>query len=262
VCRISALYIYPIKGMQGMSVREAKVLERGFAGDRRYMLVDEKGTFLSQRTHPQLVFFYPTLQVDTLTVKYRDQVIHIPLDQSMGNHIQTTIFEQKVSATEVDPTVNDWFSTMLNQQVRLVKMEPQNVRYKKLIKGPKQVEVSFADGYPYLIIGTESLKALNRKMENQVEMNRFRPNIVVDTDEAQIEDTWEEIQIRKIKFLVVKPCARCQVVTIDQSTGQKSTEPLKTLSTYQKRDNQIYFGVNAIGRKEGKIRIDDEVVVL
>jgi hypothetical protein len=262
VIKVISLHIYPIKGMMGLSVNSATALERGFEHDRRYMLIDEYGTFISQRTHPNLVFFRPEILGDDLIVHFKTESKQVPLSASLGNTVNTTIFDNLVKATEVSEEMNLWFSFLLNQKVRLVKMSAHDIRYKELIKGPKEVEVSFADGYPYLITGTGSFDHLNTLLKESIDYNRFRANIIVETTEPHIEDSWDEITIGNVNFHVIKPCARCQVVTVDQSSGLKSKEPLKTLSTYRKKDNKIYFGANAICLKDGRIGIGDEVVFL
>lgn len=260
--KVDSIHIYPIKGMQGKSVQSAKVMERGLEHDRRYMLIDEQSHFISQRNFPQLVFFHPEIINETLVVNHEGATINIPLSASLGNTIHTTIFEHTVLATEVSQEANNWFSSILGQNVRLVKMGDNDVRYKKLIKGPDKVEVSFADGYPYLIAGTESINKLNSKLDSPVLLNRFRPNIVVSTSDAHIEDTWDKVQIGEVGFRMIKPCARCSVVTVDQSNGILSKKILKTLSSYRKIDNKVYFGTNAICRSSGFVHIGDEVIVL
>ena len=207
--------------MMGTSVNSARTLERGFEHDRRYMLIDENGTFISQRTHPILVFFKPEIEGNNLIVHFKNESKLISLSTALSNTINTTIFDNLVQATEVSKEMNVWFSSLLNEKVRFVKMDKQNVRYKELIKGPKKVEVSFADGYPYLIVGTESLDQLNRNLEEPIEFDRFRANIILETTEPHIEDTWEEITIGVVGFHVIKPCARCQVITVNQQNGIK-----------------------------------------
>ena len=156
---------------------------------------------------------------------------------------------------------NGWFSDNLQENVRLVKMEAKDIRFKKLVKGPEKVKVSFADGYPYLILGTASLEKLNEKISEPVKMNRFRPNIVLETRNAHEEDDWESIEIGGASFMVIKACARCPVVTVDQSSGEKSKEPLKTLATYRRKDNMVYFGANAISLDNTVINIGDKVML-
>jgi uncharacterized protein YcbX len=248
--------------MQGVEVSSCKVLERGFEHDRRYMLVDENGTFISQRTHPNLVFFFPQIIDNQLHVAYENSSIRIPLEASLQNQIKTRIFDDLVTATEVSMDANQWFSSIFGQNVRLVKMGKENVRRKELTKGPKQVEVSFADGYPFLMVGTESINYLNSKLQKPLSLSRFRPNIVIRTIDPHAEDNWEKIKIGEVEFLVVKPCARCPVITVDQSSGLKSKEPLKTLATYRKAANKVNFGVNAIRMGEGTVHVDDDVYLL
>ena len=248
--------------MQGVSVKAARTFERGFEFDRRYMLINAKGTFISQRTHPELVFFYPSIVDNQLLVSFKGLEFNISLSESLGNNVDATLFEHHIQATEVSPEANSWFSKHLKEPVRLVKMEEKDIRYKDLIKGPEKVRVSFADGYPYLIAGTASLEKLNEQLENPVPMNRFRPNIVVETTNPHEEDDWGNIRIGASSFLVIKPCARCPVVTVDQESSAKSKEPLKTLAKYRKKDNKVFFGANAISRDQQEVYIGDEVVVL
>lgn len=260
--KVRSLHIYPIKGMMGSSVDSAKTLERGFEHDRRYMLIDKNGTFISQRTHPQLVFFNPKIVNDQVIVEHEDKSFKISPSSPLRHTVETTIFDQLVPATEVSQSANDWFSSILEEDVRLVKMTKNDIRYKELIKGPKRVEVSFADGYPYLIIGTASLDKLNTLLKEPIGMERFRPNIVVETTEPHVEDRWNDIQIGNSELFVVKACARCPVVTTDQKLGSRSKEPLRTLASYRRKEKKVYFGANAISRRDSCINIGDEVVVL
>lgn len=248
--------------MQGTKLAAAKALERGFEHDRRFMLIDENGNFISQRTHPNLVFFTPEIKNDVLLVHYKERTLQVSLSEHGTHKVSTTIFDATVQATEVNDEANEWFSAIFGQKIRLVKMEDSDVRLKSLKKGPEKVEVSFADGYPYLIVGTASLDHLNTQLDEPLLMDRFRPNIVLTTNEPHIEDTLESISIGGTQFLVVKPCARCQVITVDQKSGTKSKEPLKTLSSYRKINKKIYFGANAICRNVSDVHIGDEVIIL
>jgi len=167
-----------------------------------------------------------------------------------------------VDAYEVDEKVSIWFSEILGMKCRLVKMVDAHNIYKKLIKGPDQTKVSFADGYPYLILGTASVDHLSDKVGRDIPADRFRANIIIETTEPHIEDTWDELQIGTSKFLVIKPCARCNVVNIDQSTGEVNKEPLKSLSAYRLDGNVVNFGACTICLSEGVISVDDDVVVI
>ena len=122
--------------------------------------------------------------------------------------------------------------------------------------------VSFADAYPFLIIGQQSLNDLNSRLEEKVPMNRFRPNFVFDGGEPFDEDKWKKFKIGDIIFEAVKPCSRCVTTTINQETGEMKQEPLKTLSQYRTKDNNVYFGQNLIHNKAGKVAVGDSIEIL
>ena len=260
--KIESIVIYPIKGMKGVVLKEGNVLERGFANDRRYMLVDVDGQFVSQRTHPIIALFEVTLSEEVISVGFMADSYDFSNTTSGSELIEVQLFEHKLEATLVSKEADRWFSKMLKEPVQLVKMTTANQRVKKLIKGPPETEVSFADGYPYLILGTASLDELNKRLSEPVDADRFRANIIVKTSVPHQEDDWGDVEIGGVKMTVVKPCARCQVVTIDQQTATKSKEPLSTLSGYRTRDHKVFFGANAVSRSNGVIRVGDELTCL
>ena len=243
-------------------MKTAKAMERGFENDRRYMLVDKTNKFISQRTHAKITRICPVIIDGQMEVSFQDRCLQFLLDSQTEERIKVSLFEHTLDATLMDRLINSWFSEVLEEEVRLVKMTTQDVRVKELKNDLNQTEVSFADGYPYLIAGTRSLDTLNEKLDNPVPMDRFRPNIVVETEVAHAEDSWGALRVGSSLMHVIKPCARCPVVTVDQESGVKSKEPLKTLANYRKKENKVFFGANAICSKEGKISIGDEVVCL
>ena len=259
---VKSIIIYPIKGCKGIEVDSCVALERGFENDRRYMLVDRNNKFVSQRSHPQLALITIKIVNEHIEVVYNQSSFSFDMSAQMDQVIDIALFDNTVQGTIVSEEVNDQFTSMLGDQMRLVKMTTEDMRHKKLIKGPDQTEVSFADGYPYLIAGTESLNQLNSKLDAPVMMDRFRPNIIIETDVPHIEDSWESVKIGSVDMMVIKPCARCPVVTIDQQTSEKSKHTLKVLSSYRKKDNMVYFGANVIQLKAGTIQKGDKVVVL
>lgn len=262
IMKIASLYLYPIKGMKGVSVNLAHAEARGFENDRRYMLIDSKRQFISQRTHPILTQITPEVHTSTMIVSFHGQTNPLLFDlaASTDSVVTAQLFEHLVPGRLVSSIADRWFSEVLGEEVSLIQMTVDEIRSKKLVKGPEQTEVSYADGYPYLIVGTESLNQLNGKLTDPVQMDRFRPNIVVDTTHAHEEDSWSTVEIGGARFMVIKPCARCPVVTIDQSTGIRSKSVLKTLASYRKIDNKVYFGANSICLQDGIVRVGDDVV--
>lgn len=254
------LFEYPVKGLLGNSLCCASVNRRGLAMDRRWMLADESGNFLSQRQLPELTQFIPVYQ-ENLTIKHLPSGIEKNIDLAEFDQArQVEVWGQPCSAHSTDNEINLWLSDLLKKKVDLVYMDDHDLR--SIEYAGQEDIVSFADGYPILLANMASLKDLNSKLTSPIVMNRFRPNIVVDGDTPFSEDNWNRIKIGDVTFKVAKKCARCHVINIDQVTGVSSKEPLKTLNTYRKEGNKVNFGINLIPESTGIIHDKDDVIVL
>ncbi|WP_194776404.1 MOSC domain-containing protein [Pararhodonellum marinum] len=260
--QVSAIYIYPIKSLGGIALPSAKAEIKGFQHDRRWMLVDESGTFLTQRKYPQMALLQVTLENDGLRISHKkneEKSLFVAFEPQKGNVVQVIIWDDVVGAIEVSNVANDWFTEQLGMTCKLVYMPDVTERKIKAKYAVNEESVSFADGMPYLLIGQSSLDDLNGKLDNPVPMNRFRPNLVFTGAEAFEEDQWNYLQIGAISFKVTKPCARCVLTTVDQATGKKGNEPLKTLASYRLMDKKIMFGQNMICLEEGVVSVGDEI---
>ena len=255
---VKEIIIYPIKGLKGISLQESEVEVMGLKDDRRLMLVDEEGLFISQRTHPELLKFDLEYKDGHIAVAFGDDRIEL-LDKGNNHEIRVQIWDHEVKAKTLDASADTWFSKHLNKGVKLVLIPHSKARIKSFLKEPGQSPVSFADGYPILVLGTSSLEDLNNRLESSVGMNRFRGNIILETSDPFEEDTYDNFQIGTTQLMTVKPCARCQVITIDPETGIQGKEPLKTLSTYRRDGNKVNFGSNVITKITGRIRVGDKV---
>lgn len=261
---LSAIYIYPIKSLGGIKLEETLIEERGLQYDRRWVLIDEDGTFISQRKYPLLSLLQVNITDGTITVthkKNREDKISFTITQQTGDHIPVTIWDDLTEGVEVAENVSTWFSHQLNKKVKLVKM-PEEAHRKVDAKYAINDEiVSFADGYPCLMISQSALDSLNMKLEEPIKMDRFRPNFVFTGGEAHAEDGFKDFTIGAVSFSAVKPCARCVLITVDQQTSTKSAEPLKTLSTYRSWNNKIMFGQNLLHQGSGTIRVGMELEI-
>lgn len=259
---VQDIFIYPIKSLGGIRLSESIVEEKGFQHDRRWMLVDQEGVFLSQRENPQLSLLLVDLGANELIVSQRrnkELSVQIPYDLATGPGLMVTIWDDQVLAKVVDPEISRWFSEYLGIQVSLVVMPESSHRkvdHRYAVNGES---VSFADGMPYLLIGQESLNDLNSRLEKPVTMDRFRPNIVFSGGTSFLEDSLQQIKIGEVEFQIIKPCARCVMTTVDQETGEKGKEPLKTLSSYRTINNKVYFGQNVVALQSGKIKVGDVI---
>jgi len=258
---IKELVIYPIKGLGGISVMKANALPAGFEYDRRWMLIDEAKKFVTQRTQPKMALFIPEIKDGRLFVSYQNESISFDFHERLNDDvIKTKVWDHDALVQLVNEQVSAWFSEMLGQQVDLVRILDDKARIHHNSTKNIDIHVSLADGYPYLIAGTESLQYLNQKLSEPIEMNRFRPNIIVETKDAHEEDTWNEIQIGSASFLNIKPCARCNVITINQKDATIQNEVLKVLNTYRKEGNNVLFGTNVMCTSEGIVSIGDSII--
>ena len=264
---LSSIHVYPLKSASGIAPDDAEVQRRGLAGDRRWMLVDDEGTFLSQRSHPRLALVQVETTSDGLRLSAPDQPpIDVPRPNGSVATETVTVWGDAVDAALALSDAHAWCSAFLDEDVRLAYMPAASHR---AVDAEYAVQgddiVSFADGYPLLLTTTASLADLNDRLSGEaLPMNRFRPNVVVDGTDAWAEDAWRRVRIGNVVFRSVKPCGRCAVTTTDQQTAARGTEPLATLATFR-RDagtGKVYFGWNLIPEASGRLRVGDAVEVL
>lgn len=258
---LTEIWIYPVKAMAGIRLQSARVMEKGLQYDRRWMLVDESGVFMTQRTTPPLALFKPEFRNDSFLIRFGTESVILPFDTYIKERpIDAVVWDDKVTVFEVSPEISDWVSRRLDTKCRLVAFPEENPRaVDPRYKINPDDQVSLADGYPLLVIGQTSLDELNERLEKPIPMNRFRPNLVFKGGTAHEEDQWNHFTVGRNRFAGVKPCARCPVPTIDQETAVRGKEPLTTLARYRRKDDKIYFGQNVIAIDHNEIHEGDEI---
>ena len=262
--KLSQIIIYPVKSLPGISLKEAEVEERGLKYDRRWMLIDKDNQFLTQRKLPQMALVNVNIIDKELIFNSKKKIIpplKIALAGSTSNPIVVKIWDDECEANQYGNEVNDWFSEVLEFKCRLVYMPNTTNRKTSTKYYGESKNVSFADGYPLLIIGEEALNNLNNKLETQIKMNRFRPNLVFTGGKPHDEDAWKNFNIGKIGFTSVKPCARCVITTINTETAKKGKEPLTTLSSYRLKNNKVLFGQNVVSHASGNIQAGAQIIL-
>jgi len=261
--KVKEITIYPIKGLKGIAVSKCNIKDIGLEGDRQYMIADINGNLVSQRTNSELALMSVTQKDNSLIVRYNKREIEIDSEQISDNQMEVEVWGTKFICNEVSSNISNWFTNQLGMSCRLMIMPDSKTRTKKFNKPPYETYLSFADGYPILTLGTSSVNHLNDQLFETVDANRFRANILIETTSPHEEDTWSDFYIGESVLLRnIKPCVRCQVITINQENGAKGKEPLKTLSNYRKFDNGVCFGSNTIVLRQGEIKIGDEVKLL
>lgn len=260
---LSEITIYPIKSCGGIPLGSGRLEPRGLQHDRRWMLVDDDGMFLTQREHPRMTFIQVACTQDGLELNAPGmEALLVPVESHSKEHVHVVVWDDRMEAQLASDEAAAWFSAYLGMECRLVVMSDRSFRPVDRNYTLKNDVVSFADAFPLLLISDASLADLNSRLESPIPMKRFRPNLVVSGCEAFEEDTWELIRIGDMLLHVVKPCARCTITTIDTVTAVKTTEPLKTLATYRTMRNKVMFGQNLIHEGTGTLKLGDTVHIL
>lgn len=259
--KIKELFIYPIKSLGGISVKEAETTDRGFKYDRRWMVVNFNGDFLTQRSIPQMALITVDIYNDSLVLRYKksSEQFEVKMNETTGKNLLAKVWDDAVETLHVSYSVDEWLSMVLQIKCKLVYMPQKSIRYVDEKYTENKEVTSLSDGYPFLLIGQSSLDDLNSRLTQNIPMNRFRPNIVFSGGIAFDEDKWNSFNIGEVVFYPVKQCSRCVVITTDQETGERNNEPLATLSSYRKINNKVMFGQNVIHKGKGIVKVGDEL---
>jgi hypothetical protein len=267
--RLSALYRYPLKSAAALPADALEIEPRGPRHDRRWMVVDENGRFLTARVLPQMVLIRAEPDGDGLRLSAPGMAsIAVPLPPPDAPRLQATVWKDTVDAQLAGAAADAWLSDGLGRPARLVHMDAAARRAVDPEYARPGDEVGFADGYPLLLISQAALDDLNARLEAHgaapVTMTHFRPNLVVDDVSAHAEDGWRRVRIGDLEFDAVKPCTRCVFTTVDPALGRRRDDgqPLEILKSYRRAPAGITFGMNLIPRGTGTLRPGDPVEVL
>jgi uncharacterized protein YcbX len=260
---LSSLHVYPLKGAGGFSPAEWEVDDRGFRYDRRWMLVDPAGDFITQREEPRLALVRTRIEPPHLVLEAPQMPpIRLALAPMGGREMTVRVWGQVVEAWLPDTKVDQWISEYLARPCGIAYMPEEASRPIDPAYAAPWREVSFADAFPFLVISEASLDDLNQRLPVSLPMNRFRPNLVIAGTAPFAEDRWQRIRIGQLHLDLAKPCDRCVVTTTDQDTAARSHEPLHTLATYRRWNGKVFFGQNAIHDATGQLAAGAVVEVL
>lgn len=282
--RLSAIYVFPVKSAKGIKVNEARATATGFEFDRRWMVVDQSGRFVTQRTQPRLVHVDTALTADHLVLSAPGHgEVRVPLKLEPEASQTVTVWHDTLPAREESRQAAEFFSDLLGAAHKLVRFPEAGER--AVPRVPKDGRaggeyadsrpsedrvtgrrVQFADAFPFLLISQGSLDLLNEKLAAKgvppMGMERFRPNLVVSGCEPHAEDRWDVLFIGDMRFDVVKPCARCSIPSVDPEKATYGVEPLRTLATYRREAGKVLFGQNLVHHDEGVVTSDAPCVAL
>ena len=254
--RLASIHLYPLKSGAGLAPVEWEVDGFGLRYDRRWMVVDAGGRFVSQRTCPQLARVQPALGPETLRLETDGMpALELPLRPATTALTTVVVWNDACAAVWLGRHAARWISDVLDADCDVVYMPESTIRNAAPAYAPPGTRVSFADAFPFLMISQESLEHLNRRLPSPLPMNRFRPNLVIAGGGPHEEDRMTTFSVGELRFRVVKPCDRCVIPTVDQAAGEaRGPEPLRTLATYRRRDGRVLFGQNVVHLGQGPLR--------
>ena len=271
--RLAALNLYPVKSLRGLAVDDVLVDSLGAVGDRRFLIVDPAGVFMTQRSVPGMARVGALLEDASLALRCEGfgeiRVRRAPDPEAPLIPVRVWKSEG-LQAEDCGGAPAAWLTAVLGTRCRLVRIGPAFRRQVACEGARPEDTVGFADGFPFLVLSEASLSDVNRRIEGAgglaVPMNRFRPNLVVSGCEPYSEDGWRRIRIGQVVLRAAGPCSRCIITTTDQSSGARGVEPLRTLAGYR-RDSRapekVNFGQNLVHEvKSGVLRVGDPVEIL
>jgi len=231
VGRVAGLWRYPVKSMAAEPLAAVDVSWHGFAGDRRWAFIRD-GV-------PQSGFPWLTLRERANMSHYRPAF--------------------------VDPTQPDKSSTIVRTPTGVVydvmdpalaaELWPEGARVIKQNRG-------VFDTFPLSLITNQTVTRLGEMIGTQLDVKRFRPNILVETaaDAPFQEDDWvgRTLHIGDMAMRIDKRDGRCVVITIDPLTSERNPTILRTVA----RDREGCLGVYGSTVTPGRVAVGDVVGVL
>ncbi len=261
---VSQLFYYPVKSLPGINAQNMKVNSWGPHHDRRLMLVDGEGRMITQRQCRLMALIKVRDLGDSLQLEFRGLSISIawPNFNKEVNRKIVSVWNDEIEAQIIPGSINTWLSDVLQRPVQLVYMSENTHRQVDLKYAPEVVRTSFSDGFPFLLISMASIAFLQKKLPFDLDVRRFRPNIVVDGCEAFAEDSWSQIRIGEIEFQLVKPCARCVMPSINMETAQIQKEVMQVMNDHRKREGDVFMGKNMVHTGEGELQLGQIIEVV
>lgn len=258
---VSEIYCFPIKSLPGIKKQSVVITETGVQYDRKWMLADENGMFLTLRKERNLTQFSLKESSEFLYVSShitKDE-IKVPWEHESNEAIACEIWDDRAKCNLISKEYDEFFSDHLRKKVHLVCMDNQYKREKKLTKEPYQTNLSFVDGYPITFLSKSSLEYLNSQLSEKIDIRQFRINIILEGGKAFNEDAMQHFRIRETQYNMIKEIRRCVVINMNPDSGELSKEPLRYLSKHRTIDNKVIFGMNAVVLRTGQIHVGDVV---
>jgi uncharacterized protein len=230
VGRVVGLWRYPVKSMAGEPLPEVDLSWHGFAGDRRWAFIRDGVTqsgfpWLTLRERKDMSHYSPSF-VDPAQPDQSPVIVRTP---------SGALFDV------MDPAL-------------AAELHPRGARVIKQNRG-------IFDTFPLSLITTQSIAGLGELVDTRLDVQRFRPNILVEAADPTsfVEDAWVGCVLRVggMSMRVDKRDGRCAVITIDPLTTERNSTILRTVA----REREGYLGVYGTTVRPGRVAVDDLVFI-
>jgi uncharacterized protein len=219
---------YPVKAMGGESMTSVEIECRGLVGDRAYAVVDGDGKLASGKHSRRF--------------RRRDQVFEFASRTTDdGVRVVGHGGEWSAPSDELDRVL----STAMGDPVQVL----------------PETTTPFFDAGHVSLVGTASLEWCRRRLGVDADRRRLRPNLVVETDEPFVEESWSRVEIGGVALLVAERIERCRMIDIAQEGLPREGRWLKSLTDAREMCLGVYLDVDEPGTFTGTLAVGDEVRV-
>lgn len=245
--KITGLNIYPVKSLGGLSVSSAVLTKKGLQYDRKWMLLDAGGRFMTQRTFPRMALISLQIESGKLHFTHRptEKTAAVDILENYGENFVTKIWRDTCTVQKVGAPIDTWLSEVLQTECTLVFFPDESMRTKTRKNPGEERTASLADEYPILLLNELSFADVNTRTEEDLSIDRFRGNIIFAGEKNYEEDTFNGIRLAEIDCPTVETCGRCPLINVNQTTAEKGREPLQTLTNYRRnlQSGEVKFGL-------------------
>lgn len=247
VGRVSGIWRYPVKSMQGEGLAAGTITEQGLPGDRGWGVIDEAtGKVLSAKREARLMEATAFSADGSIRVRLPDGTVCGP-------------------GGDCDELLSDW----LERPVRLVAAVDHPASYEMNVSAVDEdspvIELpcppgTFFDAASVHLLTTSSMATMAARQPTSAwDVHRFRPTLVVDTDGAEgfPEDAWigGEIEVGEARLRVFAPTVRCRMTSHAQNGLPRDLEVPKAVN----REHEGNLGIYAVVASPGRVAVGDAV---
>ncbi|XP_058063911.1 molybdenum cofactor sulfurase [Anopheles bellator] len=263
--RLVEICLFPIKSCGAFRVAgrgaEWPLCTSGLRYDREFVIVDEHGLAVTQKKITDLCRILPKINLETqaMTLQHPQMEYDLKIDLRPVTSdewqrvriCQTKVCQDSVQGVDCGEEAADWISLALGVSGLRLLRHSSDINQRAHRNG-RHREISLNNQAQFLLVNRTSVQWIYDRIEDWDALgpapppldslvDRFRGNLIVETVRPLEEREWRQVTIGERTLSVDGPCTRCQMICIDQATGAKTVEPLRTIG--REFGGKMRFGV-------------------